>query len=300
MRANFILSEVWIGLRRNLTMTVAVIVTVAVGMAMLGVGFLISAQVNTMKDFWFDKVEVSVFLCTKQSSIQGCKGKEATPEQRAALEAKLRALPEVKSVEFENQAQAYENFRKMQADQTLLDVTKVEDMPTSLRVRLKDPDVFKPVIDAVKGQPGVASVKNQRELLNGFFGVLDVLRTAAFTLAGFVVIASILLITNTVRLSAFNRRREIGIMRLVGASNLYIQLPFVMEGVISGLIGGVFAAVMLILAKVFVFEKFQQFMAIGSQLQWETVAWVILLTLGIGVVICILSSFVTLRRYLRV
>lgn len=300
MRANFILSEVWIGLRRNLTMTIAVIVTVAVGMAMLGVGFLISAQVSTMKDYWFDKVEVSVFLCTKNTSIPACKGKEASPDQTEALKAKLEGLPEVKQVHFEDQAMAYENFRKTAVDKTLLDVTKPEDMPTSFRVQLKDPELFQPVIDAVTGQPGVSSIKNQKELLNDFFGMLDALRTAAFVLAGFVVIASILLIANTVRLSAFNRRRETGIMRLVGASNLYIQLPFVMEGMISGLIGGVFAAVMLILAKVFVFEEFQKYLAIGSQLEWETVAWVIVWTLGIGVLICILSSFVTLRRYLRV
>ncbi|MEV0581985.1 permease-like cell division protein FtsX [Nonomuraea sp. NPDC050310] len=300
MRANFILSEVWIGLRRNLTMTIAVIVTVAVGMAMLGVGFLISAQVSTMKDYWFDKVEVSVFLCTKNTSIPACKGKEASPDQTEALKTKLEGLPEVKQVHFEDQAMAYENFRKTAVDKTLLDVTKPEDMPTSFRVQLKDPELFQPVIDAVTGQPGVSSIKNQKELLNDFFGMLDALRTAAFVLAGFVVIASILLIANTVRLSAFNRRRETGIMRLVGASNLYIQLPFVMEGMISGLIGGVFAAVMLILAKVFVFEEFQKYLAIGSQLEWETVAWVIVWTLGIGVLICILSSFVTLRRYLRV
>lgn len=300
MRINFILSEVWIGLRRNLTMTVAVIVTVAVGMAMLGVGFLITTQVNSMKDYWFDKVEVSVFLCSKNSADPDCKGKGATAAEMETLKAKLESMPEVEGVIFENKAAAYKNFQESSASKTLLEVTTAEDMPESFRVKLKNPDISTPVLQAMTGQPGVSSVVNQRDLLGGFFGLLDALRSASYVLAGVVVIASILLIANTVRLSAFNRRRETGIMRLVGASNLYIQLPFVMEGMIAGLIGSVGAAIMLILAKVFVFEEFQTFLAPGSQLQWDSVAWAIVWTLVIGVAICVVASFVTLRRYLRV
>nr|BFE86814.1 hypothetical protein GCM10020093_094150 [Planobispora longispora] len=119
-------------------------------------------------------------------------------------------------------------------------------------------------------------------------------------IAGFLVLAVILLIGNTVRLSAYNRRRETGIMRLVGASNLYIQLPFVMEGVIAGLLGGVVSAVLLIVTKVFLFDSMNINLAAGTQLTWNDLAQVILGTMVIGVIICILASFVTLRRYLRV
>ncbi|WP_336207832.1 permease-like cell division protein FtsX [Nonomuraea sp. LPB2021202275-12-8] len=301
MRANFIFSEVWIGLRRNLTMTIAVIITVAVGMAMLGVGLMINAQVTMMKDFWYDKVEVSVFLCTKSSDRPSCNGKGITDTQTQTLQKQIEGIPGVEEVFFEDQAAAYKNFQDSYAgNKALVDAAKVEDMPTSFRVKLVDPDNYAPVIQALTGQPGVAQVINQKDLIGQFFGMLDKLRSGALAVAIILVLAAALLIGNTVRLSAFNRRRETGIMRLVGASNLYIQLPFVMEGMIAGLIGGVFAAVMLIVAKVFLFEEIAKYLALGAQIGWDDVASVITLTMVIGVLICVLASFVTLRRYLRV
>ncbi|GIH89796.1 permease-like cell division protein FtsX [Planobispora siamensis] len=302
MRANFIFSEVWIGLRRNLTMTIAVIVTVAIGMALLGIGLMINSQISGMKDYWADKVEVSVFLCKKNDPFPQCKGTGGVNEQeQAALRATIEAMPQVQQVEFEDAASAYENFKVQNANNTvLLSAIQVEDMPESFRVKLKDPNAYAAVIEELKGAPGVSNVINQKEILEKFFGLLEKLRWFALMIAGFLVIAATLLIGNTVRLSAYNRRRETGIMRLVGASNLYIQLPFVMEGVIAGLIGGVVAAVLLIVTKVFLFDGVQIYLANNSQLSWETVASVISLTMVVGVLICVLASFVTLRRYLRV
>ncbi|MEU7747864.1 permease-like cell division protein FtsX [Nonomuraea sp. NPDC049158] len=303
MRANFIFSEVWIGLRRNLTMTIAVVITVAVGMAMLGVGLMINAQVTMMQGFWYDRVELSVFLCPKNSPMPTCKGKEVTAQQTKDLKAELQGMAGVAQVLYEDQAQAYANFQKAYgtgANKLLAEATKVEDMPTSFRVKLKDPNNYQPVVAALQGKAGISQVTNQKDLVNQFFGLLDKLRSGALAVAIVLVLAAALLIGNTVRLSAFNRRRETGIMRLVGASNLYIQLPFVMEGVISGLMGGVIAAVMLIVAKVFLFEEIARYFAFGSQLGWDSVASVITLTMVIGVFICVLASFVTLRRYLRV
>ncbi|MGW2152385.1 permease-like cell division protein FtsX [Nonomuraea sp. NPDC001699] len=302
MRANFIFSEVWIGLRRNLTMTIAVVITVAVGMAMLGVGLLINTQVSMLKTFWYDKVEISVFLCTKGSAIPACNGKAVTPAQTKALEARLKGLQGVKEVFYEDQTTAYDNFKTAyQGSPTLVEATRVEDMPQSFRVKLVDPDNYQPVVQAVKGQPGVSQVMDHKQLINKFFDMLDKLSFYALAVAIILVLAAALLIGNTVRLSAFNRRRETGIMRLVGASNLYIQLPFVMEGVIAGLIGGVFAAIILIVTKVLLFEEIAGYFGSGmAQLGWDSVAQTITITMGIGVVICVLASFVTLRRYLRV
>ncbi|GGP05625.1 permease-like cell division protein FtsX [Nonomuraea glycinis] len=301
MRANFIFSEVWIGLRRNLTMTIAVIITVAVGMAMLGVGLMINAQVSMMKDFWYDKVEVSVFLCTKNTANETCKGKAITAPQTQALQKQIQGLPGVEKVFYEDQVAAYKNFQESFAsNKALVAATKAEDMPTSFRVKLINPDNYQPIVQSLTGQPGVAQVLNQKDLVSKVFELLDKLRGGAIVVAVVLVLAAALLIGNTVRLSAFNRRRETGIMRLVGASNLYIQLPFVMEGLISGLIGGVFAAVLLILAKVLLFEEIGAQLTRGAQIGWNDVASVITLTMAIGVVICVLASFVTLRRYLRV
>lgn len=301
MRANFIFSEVWIGLRRNLTMTFAVVLTVAVGMAMLGVGLLINTQVSMMKDFWYDKVEISVFLCHKNTAITTCQGKGITDQQRETLKAKLEALPGVEQVIYEDQNTAFKNFQQTLSSNNLLaKVTKAEDMPTSFRIKLVDPNNYQPVVQAAQGQPGVAEVTNQRELIGTFFDMLDKLRYASLLVAITLTVAAALLIGNTVRLSAFNRRRETGIMRLVGASNIYIQLPFVMEGVIAGLIGGVIAAVMLILSKVFLFDGLAGYLSGRGTLGWDAVAEKITITMLIGVVICVLASFITLRRYLRV
>ncbi|MFF4616285.1 permease-like cell division protein FtsX [Nonomuraea jabiensis] len=302
MRANFIFSEVWIGLRRNLTMTIAVVITVAVGMAMLGVGLMINAQVGMMKGYWDDKVEVSVFLCTKGSAMESCKGKEVSNAQKEALDTLIKGTPGVKEVFFEDQSAAYQNFQKLYAtNKALVSTAKVEDMPQSFRVKVADPNNYKSVVQALQGQPGVSQVLDQAQLVGPFFEMLDKLAFYALAVAIILVLAAALLIGNTVRLSAFNRRRETGIMRLVGASNLYIQLPFVMEGVIAGLIGGVFAAVILIVTKVFLFEELGRYLGDATaQLGWNDVAQTITITMIIGVVICVLASFVTLRRYLRV
>ncbi|TMR20602.1 ABC transporter permease [Nonomuraea turkmeniaca] len=304
MRANFIFSEVWIGLRRNLTMTVAVIITVAVGMAMLGVGLMINAQVGLLKGYWGDKVEISVFLCNKGTAMPACNGKAITQTQTKALETHLEGLrgKGVREWFFEDQATAYQNFQEAYAsNQALVKATQVEDMPQSFRIKVSDPDNYQSVIQAVQGQPGVSQVTDHKQLIGPFFQMLDKLAYYALAVAIILVLAAALLIGNTVRLSAFNRRRETGIMRLVGASNLYIQLPFVMEGVIAGLIGGVFAAVILIVTKVLLFEELGRFFAgPTAQLGWDAVAQTITYTMIIGVVICVLASFVTLRRYLRV
>ncbi|GII75346.1 cell division protein FtsX [Sphaerisporangium rufum] len=302
MRANFIFSEVWIGLRRNLTMTIAVIVTVAIGMALLGIGLMINAQVGSMSNYWSDKVQLSAFLCKKNDAFEACKGRGAvSAQEKQQLEAQIKGLPQVDRVFFEDQQKAYENFKAAYSSNSVfLNAVRVEDMPESFRVKLKDPNEYKAVYDALAGAPGVSNVVNDQELLDKFFGLMEKLRWAALVVALIQVFAAILLIGNTVRLSAYNRRRETGIMRLVGASNLYIQMPFVMEGTIAGLIGGVISAVMLMLAKIVLFDGMNNYFVLSTQLTWSEVAQVITLTTVIGVVICIIASFFTLRRYLRV
>jgi cell division transport system permease protein len=302
MRANFIFSEVWIGLRRNLTMTIAVIVTVAIGMALLGIGLMINAQVGSMSTYWSDKVQLSAFLCKKNDVFPACKGRGAISDaEKQTLKSKIEAMPQVEQVFFEGQEKAYENFKATYSNNSVfLSAVKVDDMPESFRVKLKNPNDYKAAFDALTGSPGVSNVVNDQQLLDKFFGLMSKLRWAALVVALIQVFAAILLIGNTVRLSAYNRRRETGIMRLVGASNLYIQLPFVMEGTIAGLVGGVISAVLLMLAKVVLFDGMRSYFVLSTQLGWSEVAQVITLTTVVGVLICILASFVTLRRYLRV
>ena len=151
-----------------------------------------------------------------------------------------------------------------------------------------------------ENSPGVDQIINERELLEKLFKILDGLQWAALFLALIQVFAAVLLVGNTVRLSAFNRRRETGIMRLVGASNMYIQLPFILEGAIAGLAGGLIAAVLLVGSKLLLIDTLQESLQFATQLTWTQVTGVIIFSIAVGVLLCAGASFLTLRRYLKI
>lgn len=301
MRAQFVMSEVGIGLRRNLTMTVAVIVTVAISLALFGAGLLIRAQVETMKDFWYDRVEVSVFLCGPDSVTPSCSGGAVTDQQRDEIEDVLRALPQVDSVFYESKEEAYERFKEQFKDSAIADNVTADALPESFRVKLTDPTQYDVVATAVEGKPGVEQVQDQRAILDRFFQVLNGFQVAALFIALVQIVAAALLISNTIRVAAFSRRRETGIMRLVGASNFYIQLPFLLEGAIAGLIGAILACASIIgIKKFFVEDRLEPSFQFTAFIGWEAVWVVVPILLLAGVGLSALASFLTLRRYLRV
>jgi cell division transport system permease protein len=300
VRAQFVLSEIGIGIRRNLTMTVAVVVTVAISLALFGSGLLIRAQVDAMKDYWYDKVEVSVYLCGEARS-RTC-ASAVTEEQRNELKADLEAMPEVQTVYYESQAKAYEQFKKQFKDSPdLVENVTAEALPESFRVKLKDPTQFAVVAEAFESRPGVEEVQDQKALLEGFFNVLNKLQLIALIIAGVQVVAAVLLISNTIRVAAYSRRRETGIMRLVGASNLYIQLPFLLEGVLAGLVGAGFAAGALVAVKVVLVDgQLRPNFPVIAFVGWDDVLAIMPWLFLTGVLLAGLASFVTLRRHLRV
>src|ERR671914_1864739 len=212
MRAQFVFQEIWIGLRRNLTMTLALIVTVAIAMALFGTGLLIKAQVDSSKSYWYDRVEVSIYLCSETSTNASCNKADRTDAQKAQLEQDLKAMPQVSRVEYESKEQAYARFKdRFSSTPGFVQSTKEGDIPDSLRVRLTDPQQYKVVANAVNGRPGVDQVINEQEILKKFFRILNGLQWAALLIALIQVFAAVLLVANTIRLSAFNRRRETGI-----------------------------------------------------------------------------------------
>ena len=302
MRAQFVLSEIGIGLRRNLTMTIAVVVTVAISLALFGSGLLIRKQVETMKDFWYDKVEVSVYLCGELSDAPTCGGQAVSDAQRAELEADLRAMPQVDEVFYESQQDAYEHFQEQFADSPdLVENVTADVLPESFRVKLDDPTQFAVVAEAFVNRPGVEEVQDQKALLEGFFSVLNKLQLLALIIAGVQVLAAVLLISNTIRVAAYSRRRETGIMRLVGASNLYIQLPFLLEGVLAGLVGAAFASGALVALKEFLIDRqLRPTFEFTAFVGWDDVLAILPILFLTGALLAGLSSFVTLRRHLRV
>lgn len=293
MRARFILSEMAIGLRRNLSMTIAVVLTVAISLAGLGVAWLMNAQINTMKDFWFGKIEVSVFL-----------QKDVTQPERDAIRNELEQLPQVQRVYYESQAQAYARFKEQFKNvKALVQNTPESALPESYRVKLYDPKNYAVVASAVSEMPGVDSVANVDAALKKVFRFFDGIQRAALVVAIVVFVVAVLLIFNTVRLAAFSRRRETGIMRLVGASDLFIQGPFVLEGAFAGLVGSAAALGLLALFKVVLIDHGLK-SAFGDNITryigWSTVYWTFPALIAIGVFVSSAISAVTLQRHLRV
>ncbi len=302
MRAQFVFSEIGIGLRRNLTMTIAVIVTVAISLALFGSGLLIRKQVETMKSYWYDKVEVSVYLCGEGSTEPTCSGSPISDPERQELLADLEATPEVEQVFYESQAMAFEVFQEQFKDSPdLVENVTAEALPESFRVKLDDPTQFAVVARAFQDRPGVEEVQDQKALLEGFFSVLSKLQLLALIIAAVQVLAAVLLISNTIRVAAYSRRRETGIMRLVGASNLYIQLPFLLEGVLAGLVGAAFASGALLALKEFLIDRqLRPTFAFTAFVGWGDVLAILPILFATGALLAGLSSFVTLRRHLRV
>jgi cell division transport system permease protein len=297
MRARFIASEVGIGLRRNLTLTIAVVVTVAISLALLGVGLLANSQVSVMKDYWYNKIEVSVFLCGPLSESPSCSGGAVTADQRDAIQADLKALPVVATVYYESQAQAFVRFKDRFKGSAIATNVTQDQLPESFRVKLKDPKQFAVVQSAFAGRPGVDTVQDQRAVLEKFFSLIGVLRDGALAIG---LITAALLISNTLRIAAFNRRRETGVMRLVGASSFSIQLPFILEGVIASIIGWAIATGLLAALKSLVDSRVAPLLTFTKFFGWSAVWQASGYLFITGFVVSSIASLLTLRKYLRV
>jgi cell division transport system permease protein len=300
MRAGFLLSEVRIGLRRNLTMTFAVVITVAISLSLLGIGLLANSQVKVMKDYWYDKIEVSVFLCGSLSESPSCASGPVSQEQRDQIKLDIEALPVVDIVYYESQSQAYVLFQERFKGSAIAQNVTQDQLPESYRVKLKDPTKFAVMQSAFAGRPGIDSVQDQRSILEKFFKLLSVLRDGALAIGLASILTAALLISNTLRIAAFNRRRETGVMKLVGASSFSIQLPFLLEGIFSALVGWVFSTGLLAGFKLLVDSRIAPLLSFTKFFTWSDV-WVasgiLLIT---GFVVSTVASIATLRKYLKV
>jgi cell division transport system permease protein len=302
MRAQFVFHEVWIGLRRNLTMTVALIVVVAISLSLLGTGLLFVKQVDNTRSYWQSRVQLSVYLCNSTDLLGQCaKNGAFTPAEKAAIGQDLKNNPDIASVQFVSQQENYQLFRKYFGSSAMVKYTTASQIPASFVVKLKNTEAdAQPVKAVVQGYPGVSEVADDAQILNPFYRLLDGARNAVVVIAIFLLVAAILLVANTIRLSAFNRRRETSIMRLVGASNFYVQLPFLVEGMIAGLFGWLVATGLLILVKSLLLDSLQRLFPTGVQLGTADMVEVIIVAMITGLLICGSTSFLTLRRYLRV
>jgi cell division transport system permease protein len=296
MRASFVFSEVLTGLRRNVTMTIAMILTTAVSLAMLGGGLLAVRTIDKMKANFLADVEVSVYLTDDISAND----KNCAESLCAALRSELTGNDGVESVVFENRDQAYDRFKKIfESQPELIQLTSPESLPASLHVKLKDPSRSGAVVQEYTGKPGVRKVDDQSKFLDRFFNALNGMRFLTFGAALIMAIAALLLIANTIQVSAFTRRTEVGIMRLVGATRWYTQLPFLLEAVVAGVVGALLGTILLIVAK----ATFLDLVFTGEVLPKITMLELLFpvapILVAVSVVISAITGYITLRLYVR-
>jgi cell division transport system permease protein len=304
MRFRHIFSETRAGLRQNLTMTLAVIMTMWVSLSLFGAGLLASQQVNLMKGRWYDKIEISIFLCTKDTRGDQCEpGQDVTQAQKDVIRATLESNPEVApdGIYFETKAEAWAEFQRAYEGSPIQDSLEIDQMQESFRVKLRNPEQYQGVVSSVVGLKGVQKVQDLHQLLDPFFRALNVLQWSTAGASILLLVASALQIGNTIRLATFARRREIGIMRLVGASNFYITVPFLLEAVTSAL-AGVALACLTLGAGVYVWiiRGVRETIRFVAWIGWRQTGLAMLAIVAVGIVLAVIPTLVTTRRYLRV
>ena len=299
-----VFAEMWQGLRRNSSMVISVVLVTFVSLTFVGAGILMQQQISSMKSFWYDRAQVSVDLCSSVSSAPNCAGGQASESQREAVEAALQGAvltPYISEYEFEDQDQAYVNFQQQFAGDPIVSFVEPEYLSESFLITLTDPDQADIIIEQLEGYDGVEAVTDQRQYLESIFALLNVGSLSAIGVAIVMLVAAALLIATTIRLSAISRRREIGIMRLVGASNRYIQAPFILEGIVAALIGAVLASGATLAIAHFFVQGY-----LGRQLPFVSLIGVpeALLAVPVLLVVSVLLAWVSARiainKYLKV
>lgn len=290
-RFRYFVSETFTNLRRNLLMTLAAITTVAVSLFLLGGVMVLSEIVNQVTGEWEGKVELNVFL-----------REDITPEQTKELQSSLTGMPEVDKVFYVSKEEAFNEYKEMFKDSpTLTENVSASVMPANFRIKLVDPNRAEPVKTRIDGRPGVDEVTFGGDAVKKLLQLTKVINTVVFTFTLILLSAAVLLIANTIRLAIYARRTEIGIMKLVGATNWFVRLPFIFEGVAEAALGAFLAAAVIFAGKLFALDRIQQSipflpLTVGT----DDILRVFAVLMGVGAVIGALGSSLALRRFLEV
>ena len=299
MRTDFVFREVITGLRRNVTMTIAMVLTTAISLGLVGTGLLAVRTIDRTEQLYSDRVEVQVALTSDVSAND----QDCSQPICAGLKSTLENSPLVESVRYESQEQAYERYKQLFAGQSIADLVRPQSLPSTLRVRLADQEAgAEAVRQAMTDQVGVRNVIDQRDVVAKLFDFLGGVRDVTFALALVQAVAALLLISNTVQVSAFTRRTEVGVMRLVGATRWYTQLPFLIEAVVTGVVGALIAAGGLLVGKfLFIDELLSGIVSNGvvPPIEVGDIIWVSPILVMIGAGIAAVTGYLTLRMYVR-
>jgi cell division transport system permease protein len=291
MRAKYVMSEVFLGLWRNISMTVAMIITMAVSLSMLGAALLLYNQVDVIEEHYQTNLEVVVYM-----------QRDVTEEVSEQIGADLKASPLVKRVEYESQADAYERFQETFAETEDL-VNSVDEtvLPSAWRVEMHDINDAKQLQAEFSERDGVYQVTNQREILQEVFDILGGAQRLTLVLALVQGVAALMLVANTIQVAAYSRRREVAIMKLVGAPNWFVQAPFVLEAVFAAVIGSIFAFGTLIAAKFLVVDgQFENLFKLMPPIEMQAILILLPILIGISAVISAITAWITLRFNIKV
>lgn len=290
IKMDYAVQETITNMRRNVFLTVAAIMVVTVSLYLVGGVLLGSSAFDRALSLQTRKVEVAIFL-----------NLDITPEERRSIEADLRAMPEVERIIYESKKDAYARFKQLFRDSPdIVENTSPAALPESFRVKLKNPEQFEIVRDRLEGRPGVDTIRDDRNFLKRFFSVVNAVRIAGIVLVLLLALAAAVLIATTIRMAIYARRKEIGIMKLVGATNWFIRVPYMFEGVIQGMIGTVLAVGLLMATRAPFMNVARNLEFLGISVSSGDILRQGFWLLVAGIVLGAVGSLFGLRRFLAV
>jgi cell division transport system permease protein len=272
-------------------MTVAMIITLSVSLTMLGASVLMYMQVDRMKNFYYGEIEVSIFL-----------REDVTDAQSTAISQAIDRSPLVASKSFESREQAFEKFKVLWRDSPdFIKSVGPESLPASYRVKLKNPEQYKTFAAEVQGLPGIQDIVDQRQLLDKVFNIFNSIQVMALVVAAFMALAALLLVGNTIQVAAYSKRREVAVMKLVGASNWFIQAPFVLEAVVAGVVGAILGFIALFVSKIVLLDgRLQALTNVLTPIPNGNVWLMLPLLAVVGAGVSAITAWITLRFYIKV
>lgn len=304
MRLGFVMNEMAQGLRRNVSMVISIVLVTLVSLTFVGTALLLQFQITQMKSYWYDRAQVAIYLCTDTSPSAACPQGEASADVKTAVEQRLGSellKPYIKRFYFEDHKQAYQTFQEQFKGQAIAGYVTPNQLNQTFWVKLKDPNQSDIITQSFNGVAGVEEVRDQRSYLDQIFSILNAASLAAIGVAVLMLFSASLLISTTIRLSALSRRRELGIMRLVGASNFTIQLPFILEGVVAATIGSLLASgAVWAIVQFFVQGYLAQALPFTSFVGVGKVAVIAPMLVGAGILLSAIASGAAIRRYLKI
>ncbi len=295
-KTRFLLAETGQNIWRNLALTLASVLVAAVSLALFGASQLVASAVENATQRWEGGIEFVVFMKA-----------DAEQSQLDAIEVLLEGSPEVDEWNFVTKEETFQEFTEFFADDAqLLDTISVETMPPSFRIRPTDPDAgaVEALGSTFEAKPGVRTVVFATEVIREIQNNAEKISLVTLGTGALLIVASAIVILTTLSIAISSRRNEIEIMKLVGASNWFIRIPFMIEGMIQGIVGALLALPLLALARTYVIEDFSKSdnlrLLEGFQVSDGEFLFISLIVIAIGTAVATVGSIVAVSRYLDV